>query len=103
MSGRVARVELHGSFEMFLSFLKTIHIMRKRRVSFGKRVVELECFHRRSLRSRVGLFRWKETEIAEQTIGVGQTGIGQSRIGIFLQRFLEALYGLFHARFRSPF
>src|SRR6266852_7489344 len=103
MSVGVTGVEFNGAFEMFLFLLKTVHSNRKCCVGFRKRVVELEGFHRCSSRSRVGLFRRKETETAEQTVSVGQAGIGQSGIGIFLQRFLEALYGLFHARFGSPF
>src|SRR5713226_1669546 len=104
MSVGVAGVEFNGAFEMFLLLLKTaVHSNCKRRVGFRKRVVELECFHRCSSRSRIGLFRRKETETAEQTVSVGQAGIGQSRIGIFLQRFLEALHGLFHPRLGASF
>src|SRR5216684_4747691 len=103
MSVGVAGVEFNGAFEMFLLLLKTVHINRKRREGFRKRVVELQCFHRRRVRSRFGLFRRKETESAEQTVSVGQAGIGQSRFGIFLQRFLEALHGLFHPRLGSLF
>ena len=69
-------VEFNGSFEMFLLLLETVHTVRKRQMGLGKRVVELECFHRCGVGFRVGLFRREEIETAELTIGVGQAGIG---------------------------
>src|SRR5438093_13508057 len=97
MSGGVARVQLNASPEFrvrrFQIPVEGIQAERERRMSLAERVIELQGFDRRGLRSRKRFSRSKDSifPVAQQGIAVGQAAVRLRVVRIALNRPAEIL------------
>src|SRR5438093_4580560 len=95
MSGRVARVQLNASPELPVGSLQIpvepIQAECKRSVSLAERVIELQRFNRRGLRSRKRFAGRKDSifPVPQQGIRVGQATVRLRIVGIALNRLAE--------------
>src|SRR5262252_5202864 len=101
MSGRVARVQLNASPEFPVGRLQipieAIQAEGQRRMSLAERVIELQGFDRRGLRSRKCFSGGKHAifPVSQQGIRIGQPTVRLRVVWIALNRLEEIFNRLF--------